>query len=143
MTKQNFYNFAMMMGNDSNILYNSNSYHNSIYLGAFTLEGYIKILFIHKGANTPNGQSINSYGGHINDGKMIERLQSLHPDMFSGSILESSDNNYPHKLLSAEYDINFRYDVNKWTDVSLCQDIQNEILSIYDALHDFRITIGL
>jgi hypothetical protein len=134
MTKQEFYDFAMMMKRDSNILFDSNSLHNSVYLGAFVLEAYIKILFINNGANTPRGQSSSSYGGHINDGRMVERLQTLFPSVFSNSILEVSSDKFPTKLLSSEYDINYRYEVNRWIDPVFCQEVQNEIEQVKNAL---------
>ncbi|RLA83300.1 MAG: hypothetical protein DRG78_04800 [Epsilonproteobacteria bacterium] len=143
MTKRNFYDFGLIMANDSNLLFNNNSLHNSVYLGAFVLEAYVKILFINNGAITPNGQRANSYGGHINDSKMVERLQSIYPNVFSSSILEPSDDKYPTTLLSSVYDINYRYEVDKWIDESTCQNIQDEVLEIYDALNDLRITIGI
>ena len=124
MTKQNFYDFGMMMKKDSNILFDEGSLHNSVYLGAFVLEAYVKILLIEENQN---------YYGHINSGNFINRLQSIHPEVFDNSTLNIS------KLLSSEYDINYRYEVDKWIDPVFCQDIQDEIEQVKNALQKLRI----
>jgi len=139
MTKQNFYDFAMMMSVDSKLLHNNNKLHNSVYLGVFVLEAYVKILLIDNGATTPRGIRDNSYGGHINDNKMIERLETLHPNVFSNSILMSNHDKYPNNILSDKYDINFRYEVDKWIDAIFCQDIQDEVNNVKIALNELRI----
>lgn len=138
MTKQNFYEFALMMKKDSNILFENNSLHNSVYLGAFVLEGYIKILLIHKNIN---------YIGHINDknNKFLNKLdtiKSLDPELFGNTILENNSDYYPIQLLSNKYNINYRYEVDKWTDINFVQDIQNEIQHIYENLEDLKIEQG-
>jgi len=45
-TKKDFYNFGMMMVEDSKILYENNSLHNSVYFAVFALEAYLKIKLI-------------------------------------------------------------------------------------------------
>lgn len=139
MTTRDFYDFCLLMKNDSNILFIQNALHNSVYLGAFVLEGYVKILFIKSGAIRPRGEDNSSYGGHLNDGKMIERLASLHPSEFSSSILVNGHLKYPNKLLSSFYNINFRYEVYKWTDKSDCEVIQDEIKNIIEELNNLRL----
>jgi len=124
MTKQKFYDFGIMMKEDSNILFDEGSLHNSVYLGAFVLEAYVKILLIEENQN---------YYGHINSGNFINRLQSIHPEVFDNSTLNIS------KLLSSEYDINYRYEVDKWIDPVFCQDIQDEIEQVKNALQRLRI----
>ena len=124
MTKQKFYDFGMMMKKDSNILFDEGSLHNSVYLGAFVLEAYVKILLIEENQN---------YYGHINSGNFINRLQSIHPEVFDNSTLNIS------KLLSSEYDINYRYEVDKWIDPLFCQEIQDEIEQVKNALQELRI----
>ena len=124
MTKQKFYDFGIMMKEDSNILFDEGSLHNSVYLGAFVLEAYVKILLIEENQN---------YYGHINSGNFINRLQSIHPEVFDNSTLNIS------KLLSSEYDINYRYEVDKWIDPVFCQDIQDEIEQVKNALQKLRI----
>ena len=139
MTTRDFYNFCVLMKNDSNILFTNNALHNSVYLGAFVLEGYVKILLIKNGATKPKGMDSESYGGHLNDGKMVQRLSTLHPTEFSGSILVSGHTKYPNKLLSSFYHINFRYEVAQWTNTSDCQDVQNEINNIVEELNNLRM----
>jgi len=124
MTKQNFYDFGMMMKKDSNILFDEGSLHNSVYLGAFVLEAYVKILLIEENQN---------YYGHINSGNFINRLQSIHPEVFDNSTLNIS------KLLSSEYDINYRYELDKWIDPLFCQEIQDEIEQVKNALKKLRM----
>ena len=131
MIKQEFYDFGIMMKNDSKLLYDGGRLHNSVYLGAFVLEAYIKILLIKENKN---------YFGHINDGNMLERLMAVRPEVLSDSILEISHTDYPIKLFSNDYNINFRYEVDKWTDLTLCQTIQEEVLKIQTALNDLRTT---
>ena len=130
MTKENFYDFAIMMREDSNILFDNNSLHNSVYLGAFVLEAYIKILLIDKNQN---------YFGHINDNRMIERLKTISPENFSNTILDLNNSNYPTNLLSEEYDINYRYEIYKWIDIEFCQKIQIEIEQIENDLKRLKI----
>jgi len=124
MTKQEFYDFAMMMKEDSNILFDRGSLHNSVYLGAFVLEAYVKILLIEENQN---------YYGHINSGNFVNRLQSIYPEVFTDSTLNIS------KLLSSEYNINYRYEVNRWIDPIFCQEVQNEIEQVKNALQRLRI----
>ena len=130
MTKEKFYDFAIMMKRDSSILFNNNSLHNSVYLGAFVLESYIKILLIDKNQN---------YFGHLNDNRMLERLRAISPESFSNTILDLNDLRYPTKLLSAEYNINYRYEIDKWTKQIFCQKVQREIEFIKDDLQRLRI----
>jgi len=133
MTKQYFYDFAIMMKEDSKILFENQSYHNSVYLGAYVLEAYIKILLIHKNKN---------YFGHINNGDFLSklnRIKSLYPEFFENSILEEEHEFYPKNILSVEYDINYRYDVNKWIEEDYCQNVQYEIKTVRRALDLLRI----
>ena len=141
MTSREFYDFCVLMKNDSNILFANNAWHNSVYLGAFVLEGYVKILLIKNGANTHQGTSNNSYGGHINSINcgMIQRLSTFYATEFSNSILATGHTKYPNKLLSNFYDINFRYEVSKWTNNVDCQDVQNEIINIIQELNNLRM----
>jgi len=135
MTKEGFYKFGIMMANDSKLLFNKNRLHNSVYLGAFVLEAYIKIILITKNSN---------YMGHINDRdnnflNKLERIKSTYPEFFENSILIEEHDNYPRNILSEEYDINFRYEVDRWTDVTFCQNVQNEVSYIQRELSELRI----
>ena len=123
MTKQKFYDFGIMMKEDSNILFDEGSLHNSVYLGAFVLEAYIKILFMKENQN---------YYGHISS-NFINRLETIYPEVFSDSTLNIS------KLISSEYDINYRYEVDKWIDPVFCQEIQDEIEQVKNALQKLRM----
>jgi hypothetical protein len=147
MTKESFYNFSIMMKENSKILFKANRNHTSVYLAGYVLEGYVKILLIHKGATTHLGNTISSYGGHIHNSSFINRLNSIDPVMFSNSILNQADSNYPQNLLNGdgvanskdEWDINYRYEINRWTDRNFAQNIQNEIEHIEVALAQLRI----
>jgi len=131
MTKQEFYDFSELMAEDSEILFNKNAYHNSVYLGAFVLEAYIKILLIKNGST--------KYFGHINSGNFVQRLEDISPSEFNNSILRTGHSSYPSKLLSEDYDINYRYEINKWSDEDFAQDIQAELVKIETALTKLRI----
>lgn len=147
MTKENFYDFSMMMKKNSKILFEAGRNHTSVYLAGYVLEGYVKILLIHKGATTHQGNTISSYGGHINNSNFINRLNSIDPSMFNNSILNQSDTNYPQYLLNGdgavnskdEWDINYRYETQRWTDRNFAQNIQDEIENIEVALAQLRI----
>ena len=118
------------------MLYDNTSLHNSIYFGAFVLEGYIKILLINSGA-TLNGTP--TYKGHLHNSSFINRLQSINPESFSNSLLEQNHPQYPNHLLNDTYNINYRYEVDKWINILYCQDVQNEIRSIKEELINLRI----
>jgi len=147
MTKQNFYDFAIMMKENSNILFNANRNHTSIYLAGYVLEGYIKILLISQRATRHIGNSNDSYGGHINNSNFINRLNSINPELFSGSIINPVHSNYPSYLLNGDgvenskdkWNINYRYEVQRWTDRNFAQNIQKEIENINTALAQLRI----
>lgn len=132
MTKENFYDFGVMMKNDSVMLFNNGSLHNSVYLGAFVLESYIKILLIHNNAE--------NYFGHICNSRFVNRLNTISPESFDNSILSSNNSDYPSKLLGDDYDINYRYEVDKWTDPTFSQVVQDEVIKIYNALNNLRVT---
>jgi len=134
MNKQNFYDFAIMMANDSKLLFEANRLHNSVYLGGYVLEAYIKIILIDKNSN---------YYGHINDKdnkflKKLERIKSTNPELFEDSILNQNNDNYPSNILSQEYNINYRYEIERWIDEEFCQNVQNEINSIKMALNELE-----
>lgn len=147
MTKQNFYDFSIMMKKNSELLYEASRNHTSIYLAGYVLEWFVKILLMHNGATTHQGNSNSSYGGHINNSNFINRLNAINPQMFSNSILNCTDTNYPKYLLNGdgavnskdEWNINYRYEVQKWTDRNFAQKIQNEINDIEVALVKLKI----
>lgn len=123
------------MKNDSNLLFNNMSHHNSVYLGGFVLEGYVKILLIKNGANEKD------YFGHIKgcNCKIINRLNTLNPTELSSSILIEGNEKYPWALLSDKYDINFRYEISQWKNSIYCNRVQKEINDIINELNDLRI----
>ena len=128
MTKEDFYDFAKLMYNDSKILFDKKSYHNSVYLGAFVLEGYIKYLILK---NNPDGD----FYGHINESnfmRKVARLLDIALPEDGISILKQGYDFYPENLFSSKYDINYRYevDINKWNNQEFAQKIQNEIRPI-------------
>ncbi len=132
MTKKQFYDFALMMKKDSNILFKNEAYHNSVYLAGYVLEGYIKIFLLDE-------NNYRNHYGHLNDGKLLERLKTFNPEFFENSILNEDNINYPQNLLSDKYNINFRYEVDKWTDLKFCEKVHNEILKIEEELIRLRL----
>lgn len=153
MTEEKFYKFALMMKKNSNILFSNDRNHTSVYLAGYVLEAYVKILLIINGANTHRGNNENSYGGHINNANFINRLSNINPEMFRNSILHGNNNDYPKYLLNgdndeyteAKWNINYRYEINRWTDRTFANNIQNEINIIQQVLVQLRIDgiIGL
>ena len=147
MTKLKFYDFSIMMKENSKILFDADRNHTSVYLAGYVLEGYVKILLIHNGATTHQGNSNSSYGGHINNPNFINRLNAIDPHIFSNSILNQSNDSYPKYLLNGdglvnskdEWNINYRYEIQRWTDTNFAQNIQNEINNIQEALAHLRI----
>lgn len=142
MTKKEFYDFAIMMKENSNILFQSERNHTSIYLAGYVLEAYIKIILIHHGES--------AFEGHLGDNIFLNkfrRLNSLYPDFFSNSILEESNINYPKKLFNgggnnttkASWKIKHRYNTDCWTDNNFTNGIQLEIEKIKEALERLRI----
>lgn len=142
MTKQEFYDFGIMMKNDSNILFDNNQKHTSVYLAGYVLEAYIKIILIDKGES--------DYIGHLGDREFLNkfrRIIALYPE-FSDNILQTNNINYPKKLFDgqgnnttkASWKIQHRYKVNNWTDSTFCANIQSEVVNIHSALNDLRIT---
>ncbi len=145
--KERFYTFAQLMAKDSKILYEQEAWHSSVYFAGYVLEGYIKFLLIKSGATTHRGNNNNSYGGHINSLTFIERLSSTNPNLFNSSLLKQSNLNYPILLLvgrddvigADKWDINYRYEVNRWTNQIFAEDIQLEVANIQQELALFRI----
>ncbi len=135
------------MKKNSKILFEANRNHTSVYLAGYVLEGYVKILLIDNGATTYQGNSSSSYGGHINNSNFINRLNTIDPVIFSNSILNQTNMNYPQYLLNGdgvvnskdEWNINYRYEIQRWTDRNFAQNIQNEIEKIEIALTNLRI----
>lgn len=140
--KERFYSFSQLMAKDSKILYDQEAWHNSVYFAGYVLEGYIKFLLIKSGATTYTGSQSNSYGGHINSLSFINRLSSTNANLFNSSLLEESNLNYPILLLRGRDDvvgadkwhINYRYEVNRWTNKIFADDIQLEVDNIKQAL---------
>ena len=145
MTKEEFYKFAIMMQKNSEILFNNNQYHTSVYLGGYVLEAYIKMILILKGEE--------SYIGHLGDSEFLNKFKniiSIHPE-FSNNILQTVNENHPKMLFNgqgnnntkASWKIEHRYKVNNWTDEIFCQKVQVEVQNIKHALIEARITMGL
>ncbi len=118
LTKEQFYDFAVEMKNDSTHLFEKQSYHNSVYLAGYVLEAYIKIILIDKNQA--------DYSNHLNSQRLNESLQdilSLYPE-YSDSILYRNNAKYPRRLfngggnntIKASWKSQFRYDVIKWSD---------------------------
>jgi len=145
--KKKFYSFSQLMAKDSDILYRNEAWHSSVYFAGYVLEGYIKFLLIKGGAKTYKGNGDNSYGGHINSLSFINRLSSTNPNLFNSSLLEQSNLNYPELLLNGrnnnigedKWDINYRYEVNRWTNQMFAEDVQLEVYNIKQALALARI----
>ena len=63
---------------------------------------------------------------------------------FNNSILKRGYSYCPSKLLSEEYDINYRYEVNRWSTRDFGEGIQkhNTIYSKEDFLYVIKIGLG-
>lgn len=144
-SKESFYKFGLLMNNDSDILFSNNCYHTSVYLAGYVLESYIKILLMVNGSTSRTGN--NGYGGHVNSGNFVTRLMSIAPNEFNNSILFPTNSKYPSKLLNGssanpsecQWDINHRYDVDRWTDSSFSLDIKNETSIIRQELVKMKL----
>lgn len=141
MTKQKFYEFAIMMRENSKILFENDKKHTSVYLGGYVLEAYIKILLISKGED--------DYIGHLGDSeflKKFKRIISLHPEL-ADNLLQETSLSYPKCLFNgrgnnttkASWKIGHRYQVENWTDQTFCQNIQAEVDIVETALNHLRI----
>ena len=140
MSKQNFYDFAMMMANDSKLLFEANRLHNSVYLGGYVLEAYIKILLLN------SGHQYKEIKQHLGDEKFkvkIKRLLAFYPELFENSLLfQKNKNIYPkslfnggsNKITEAKWNVNQRYNKNQWSEESFCKEIQKELENIKKAL---------
>ena len=135
------------MKNNSNVLFNNRCTHTSVYLAGYVLESYIKILLINNGATKYKGNDNNSYGGHINSHNFLTRLYSINPIQFSNSILSSPNAKYPTNIINgitsdpskSGWNINYRYDTDKWTDTIFASNIQDEIETINNEIINLRI----
>lgn len=141
MTKQKFYEFAIMMRENSKILFENDKKHTSVYLGGYVLEAYIKILLISKGED--------DYIGHLGERDFLKKFRtiiSLHPE-FADNLLQETSQNHPKCLFNgsgnnttkASWKIGHRYQVENWTDQTFCQNIQSEIDIVETALNHLRI----
>lgn len=144
-SKEDFYDFGLLMRKDSEVLFSDNRLHTSVYLAGYVLESYIKILLIVNGSGFRNGFA--GYGGHVNSGNFVNRLMTIEPTVFNNSILFTTDDNYPTKLLNgastdiceSQWDINGRYEVNRWVDSSFSSCIQTEINNIESKLINMKL----
>lgn len=131
------------MAQDSKILFDKESWHNSVYFAGYTLEAYIKIILIHH-------EPEENFIGHLGDSDFLNkfrRLISLHPSFFNTSILKENSYKYPRRLFNgggnnntkAAWKIKSRYKVEHWQDKSFAEEIQQEVVSIQEALAQLRI----
>jgi len=142
MTKQQFYDFAMLTKEDSNLLFENNKLHNSTYLGGYVLEAYIKIILIHY-----DNPDFKNHLGSYNLSKKLQELFSLYPELFDNSILIQNNQHYPKNLFNgggnnstkASWKSNFRYDINKWSDSSFCEKVQKELEIIEEELSKLKL----
>ena len=141
MTKQEFFDFAIMMRENSKILFNEDRYHTSVYLAGYVLEAYIKIILIHKGEN--------EFKGHLGDSDFLRRFRqiiTLYPE-YSDDLLQEANCDYPKHLFNgqgnntskASWKIEHRYKVINWTDSNFGQNVQDEIDKVQIALHKLQI----
>lgn len=139
MTKQNFYDFGITMANDSKLLYNNGKYHNSVYIGGYILESYIKIILLN------NNYQYEEIKQHLGDKELVDkinRLISFYPELFENSLLIKEDRNYPkfffnggsNKTHQSKWNVNQRYNIIQWSEENFCQKIQKEIAEIEKAL---------
>lgn len=144
-SKEDFYDFGLLMRKDSEVLFSDNRLHTSVYLAGYVLESYIKILLIVNGSGSRSG--VDGYGGHVNSGNFVNRLMTIEPTAFSNSILFTTNDDYPTKLLNgtsndvceSKWDINGRYEVNRWVDSSFSSCIQTEINNIESKLVNMKL----
>ena len=140
-SKMDFYKFAISMKESSNTLFERKKYHSSVYLGVYVLEGYIKIILLHK--DSPD------YRGHLGDKDFLKRFRQildLYPE-FSDNILQPSHPSHPKRLFNgqgnnttkAAWNINHRYRIDNWTDSNFCESVQQELEGLRSALSSLRI----
>jgi len=141
MTKQEFFDFAIMMRENSKTLFNEDRCHTSVYLAGYVLEAYIKIILLHKGEN--------AFEGHLGDTHFLQKFRhiiSLYPE-YSDDLLQESNCDYPKHLFNgqgnnttkASWKIGHRYKVENWTDSDFGQNVQNEIDKVQNALQKLQI----
>ena len=144
-SKESFYDFGLLMKKDSKVLFSDNCLHTSVYLAGYVLESYIKILLIVNGSVSRQGNT--GYGGHVNSGNFVNWLMTINPTSFNSSILFSNHDKYPKKLLEgasnntceSKWDINGRYEVDRWVDSSFSTCIQTEIDIIENELVKMKL----
>lgn len=142
MTKDDFYDFAMLMKNDSILLFENQSYHNSVYIGGYTLEAYIKIILIEY-----DNPDFSNHLGKINLANKLKEIFALYPEYFEKSILIQGNKDYPRYLFNgngnnntkSKWNINSRYKIEHWSDENFCSKIQEELVVIEKELVNLKL----
>jgi len=142
-SKKDFYDFAQLMAKDSNILYENDALHNSVYFAGYVLEAYIKIILIH--------YKDENFMGHLGEKDFLDKINrliedNLYPNFFDTSILKEKSKQRPKKMFDGsdsttkvKWNIDSRYKVTHWTDKKFAEDIQKELKNIRTALAKLRI----
>lgn len=154
-----FIDFALHMGESSMSLIDLEKYHSGVYLGGYTLEGYLKAILIKE-----LGYDLEKIKFHLNEKregnldfcgesflhKEVESFLSLKSDLINTSLLLKPHKNYPKFLINGgankdkqkKWDVNERYNLEQWSEKDFALKIKKEIENIMKEIIEQYLTNG-
>lgn len=147
------------MGESSLALIEAKKYHSAVYLGGYTLEGYLKSILLKE-----LGYDLEELKLHLNQKKRerfsknnevflhkeVESFLKLKSNIISNSILLSSNKNYPkflinggsNKIKQKKWDVEERYKIEQWSEAEYALKIKVEVENIMNEIIDKYLTEG-
>lgn len=155
-----FIDFALHMGESSMALIDLGKYHSGVYLGGYTLEGYLKAvlindlgynstkLFLHLNQLKKSWQ-LDIYGQDFLH-EEVESFLKLKSNLINTSLLLKSHKNYPALLINGgsdtikekQWDVHERYNLEQWSEKDFALKIKKEVDNIMKEIIDQYLTNG-
>lgn len=151
MTLLEWYSAGISKCNASNILFSNNDFHNSVYIGGYSVEILFKIYLLLHSSYIESDLRV-----HLNCSKKInnlwhsnflktelDKLYFLYPELFDGINLNSFPFLFSGDLnthsTNKQWDPNFRYEHSTWDNPSFASSIQLEISIAYTYLENLKL----
>lgn len=154
-----FIDFALHMGESSISLIDLGKYHSGVYLGGYTLEGYLKAVLIKE-----LGYDLEKIKIHLNQKanetltvsgekflhKEVESFLKIKSDFINTSLLLDFHKNYPRFLINGgsnknkqnKWAVDQRYNVEQWNEEGFALKIKKEVENIMKEIVEQYLTNG-